>query len=115
MDPSVVFTVLVVLTPLVFVSSFTEALAYVLQPTWIVSVVLLVAIVSISRAGRPEKLSYWDSRVAHWFLCNGVYFNLFLDVVSGQFQLGGEMSKQYLTVEPRYAYGPFVCDGQSVF
>lgn len=54
-------------------------------------------------------------RVANWFLANGVYFNLFLDVVSGQFQMMGEMTVQYNVVEPRYALGPLSDAGASVF
>ena len=45
----------------------------------------------------------------------GVYYNLFLDVVSGQFQMNGLMTHQYNIVEPRYKYGPFDVRGQSVF
>jgi len=53
--------------------------------------------------------------MAYWFLMNGVFYNLFLDVVSGQFQLMDEMSRQYLKVEPRYELGPHNVHGQSVF
>ncbi len=42
-------------------------------------------------------------------------FQTCTDVFAGQFQLMGEMSKQYLNVEPRYLLGPIVVDGQGVF
>ena len=46
---------------------------------------------------------------------SGVYYNLFLDVFSGQFQANDLMTYQYNIVEPRYRYGPEDVRGQSVF
>jgi hypothetical protein len=44
-----------------------------------------------------------------------VYYNLFLDVFSGQFQANDLMTTQYNIVEPRYKYGPEDVRGMSVF
>ena len=45
----------------------------------------------------------------------GVYFNLFLDVFSGQFQANGLMTFQYNIIEPRYQFGATDLRGMSVF
>jgi hypothetical protein len=65
--------------------------------------------------GPCVELNARDRRVAFWFLMNGVYYNLFLDVVSGQFQMMDEMSRQYQKVDPRYLIGAMDVHGQSVF
>jgi len=66
-------------------------------------------------SGRCVKLSVQDRRIANWFLCNGVFFNLFLDVFAGQFHLMGIMSEQYVTLDPRYKFGLHHDGGQAVF
>jgi len=82
----------------------------------LVSFAYLGLIVYVTHAdGKSVNLSARDTRVANWFLMNGVYFNLFLDVVSGQFQMMDEMSKQYLKVEPRYILGVYDDAGAPVF
>jgi len=89
---------------------------YLLSPTMLASYVYLYIIIRASHAGgRTVKLSSRDTMVSNWFLMNGVYYNLFLDVVSGQFQMNNLMTFQYNLVEPRYKFGAEDVRGQSVF
>ena len=115
MDPSILFTASVILVPLVYCPDLPAAIAYLTQPSLLASFVLVAAIIGATRAGPCVALAPRESRLAFWFLANGVYFNLFLDVVAGQFQLMGEMSKQYNFVEPRYALGYLSDAGAPVF
>uniref|UniRef100_A0A7S3PJQ8 EXPERA domain-containing protein n=1 Tax=Aplanochytrium stocchinoi TaxID=215587 RepID=A0A7S3PJQ8_9STRA len=115
-DPTVIFTVLVILTPLLFCRSVGAVVSYLFTPMMVASWVYLGVVLYITHGdGKSIALGERDQRVALWFLMNGVYFNLFLDVVSGQFQMMDEMSRQYLVVEPRYQFGVFDVHGQSVF
>jgi len=122
-DPIVIFTILVVLAPIflhVFEYGFAigaqAGLVYLLSPTMLASYAYLFAIIYYAHAApNLPKLSPRDQTVALWFLMNGVYYNLFLDVVSGQFQMNGLMTFQYNNVEPRYQFGPADVRGQSVF
>jgi hypothetical protein len=117
-DPTVLFTVSVVLLPVIYTGSMQGALIYLTTPMLIMSLVFLVLVVKLTehpKGSCVDPLPAHEQRMAYWFLMNGVYFNLFLDVVSGQFQMMDEMSRQYLKVEPRYALGPFDVHGQSVF
>ena len=114
-DPTVWFTIFVLLVPLVFVGVW-DGIAYLLHPTLWMSFAYLVAVLHVTHGdGKSFPLSERDQRVAYWFLMNGVYFNLFLDVFAGQFQMFGELSRRYLQVDPRYAIGVFDVRGQSVF
>lgn len=114
-DPTVWFTMFVILVPLVFLSPL-GMLGHLLHPMLWLSLAYLTAVLHITHGdGKSFPLSERDQRVAFWFLMNGVYFNLFLDVFAGQFQIFGEMSRRYLDVDPRYAIGVFDVRGQSVF
>ena len=115
-DPTVLFTAVVVITPAVLCDNIFDAICYLLHPTLWLSFGYLLAVLYVTHQGGGEvPLTQRDHRVAMWFLCNGVFFNLFLDVVAGQFQLMGAMSRQYLLVEPRYAFGLYKDAGVSVF
>lgn len=125
-DPTVVFTIWVVLAPIglmvlenehTFGQVVQQSLqGYLLAPTMLCSYAYLFLVVSLAHSGgRTVKLSPRDQRVARWFLMNGVYYNLFLDVVSGQFQANSLMTYQYNLIEPRYKFGPMDVRGQSVF
>ena len=115
-DPTTAFTMAVAFLPLYCCTSVSEAIAYVTQKMFVLSFVYLGLVVHlVHKDGKTVPLSKRDLMVANWFLMNGVYFNLFLDVVSGQFQSMGLMSKLYLRVEPRYAHGPMKDEGMAVF
>lgn len=109
-DPTFLFATIVMLVPLSKCETSNQAVEYITQPTFITPFILFFVVrwlVQSTYRRRPgtQKLSQRDIRVANWFLCNGVFFNFFLDVVAGQFQSMGEMSVQYLKVEPRYQHG----------
>ena len=77
-DPTVFFTILIVLAPLLLhtvehgVQQFVPAgVRYLLSPTMIASYVYLYLIVTVSKSGNPVKLSPRDRRAALWFLMNG--------------------------------------------
>lgn len=94
----------------------TTPLSYLTTPMLWLSFVYMGLVVYVTRyMGKCVKLNERDTRVANWFLMNGIYFNLFCDVVSGQFQMMDELSNQYRKVEPRYVIGPYKDNGQSVF
>mmetsp|Transcript_6908 Transcript_6908/g.7951 ORF Transcript_6908/g.7951 Transcript_6908/m.7951 type:complete len:247 (-) Transcript_6908:71-811(-) len=115
-DPTVVFTISVVLVPVIYCNGIGGILSYLFTPMMVASWIYLGLVLYVTHGdGKSVSLSERDRRIAFWFLMNGVYFNLFLDVVSGQFQMMDEMSRQYLKVEPRYIYGVFDVHGQSVF
>jgi len=114
-DPTVLFTAAVWLVPLVFLESVSAGVMYLLTPTLWLSFVYLGVVFFATHSSKCIQLNDRDFRVANWFLMNGVHFNLFLDVVSGQWQLSGEMSRQYLVVEPRYQLGALHDAGASVF
>jgi hypothetical protein len=114
-DPTVLFTAAVLCTPLLFVRTFSGALAYLLQPLLLASYALFAGVLWFTARGRCVPLSAGDLALARWALCNGVYYNLFLDVFAGQFQLLGEMTVQYNRVEPRYALGAGDPVGAPVF
>eukprot|EP01126_Amoeba_proteus_P006940 TRINITY_DN12459_c0_g2_i6.p1 TRINITY_DN12459_c0_g2~~TRINITY_DN12459_c0_g2_i6.p1 ORF type:complete len:231 (+),score=22.66 TRINITY_DN12459_c0_g2_i6:164-856(+) len=116
-DPSIVFTTGVLLVPLIYVDDVKGGIGYLTQPSILLSFALLAIVLYLTHwtEGKNRVLSPRDQRVANWFLCNGVFFNLFLDVIAGQFQMMGEMSKQYLIVEPRYKHGLYEEAGVSVF
>lgn len=115
MDPTLLFTASVVLVPLVYCADAAAAVAYLTQPTLLASLAVTAAVVAYARAGPRAALTKVESMLACWFLCNGVYFNFFLDVVAGQMQMMGEMSKQYNKVEPRYVLGALSDAGAPVF
>jgi len=121
-DPTVLATLLVVKAPLLLhtfehglAAGLSAAVKYLFSPVMLLSYLYLYMVVRVSHAGETVKLSPRDKRVALWFLMNGIYYNLFLDVVSGQFQMNDLMTFQYNIVEPRYQYGPMDPRGQSVF
>mmetsp|Transcript_17733 Transcript_17733/g.28693 ORF Transcript_17733/g.28693 Transcript_17733/m.28693 type:complete len:241 (+) Transcript_17733:353-1075(+) len=114
-DPTFWFTVSVILVPLVFSNSVNDAVAYLTTPMMLMSYLTLYVFLYTVHGGECLELSGRDLRVANWFLFNGVYFNLFLDVVSGQFQMMDEMTRQYNKVEPRYALGVYHDAGAPVF
>ena len=114
-DPTVIFTISVILTPTIFCADFPAIVTYLTTPSLLLSFAVTAAVVFFTRSGPCATLSPLDRRIAYWFLMNGVYFNFFLDVIAGQFQLMGEMTKQYKFVEPRYALGPMSDAGAPVF
>ena len=115
-DPTVLFTAAVVLLPVAFVPSPAAALAYLLQPNLLAAYALFAGMLLLAaRGGRCAPLGAADALLARWCLCNGVFFNLFLDVVAGQFQALGAMTTQYNRVEPRYALGLAHPAGAPVF
>lgn len=125
-DPTVMFAVWVILAPIGLLAwennlSFSELVSqslfgYLLAPTMLCSYAYLFLVVALTHSGgQVVQLNARDLRVARWFLMNGVYFNLFLDVVSGQFQANSLMTFQYNLIEPRYIFGSFDVRGQSVF
>lgn len=112
-DPTVAFTAAVVLLPLVFVTDTASAIAYLTHPTMLAALAVTAALVLF--AGPGAALAPHERRLAYWFLCNGVFYNLFLDVVAGQAQSFGLMTAQYNRVEPRYALGYLSDAGVPVF
>jgi len=104
-----------VLLPVIFTNGVKGALTYLTTPMMVLALVFLVLVVKLTEAGKTVTLSPRDQRMAYWFLMNGVFYNMFLDVVSGQFQMMDEMSRQYLKVEPRYELGPYKVSGMPVF
>lgn len=114
-DPTVLFTICVVLVPLVYCPDLPSAIKYLTEPAILLSLALTFVIVKFAHSVPCLPLTPHERRIAFWFLMNGVYFNLFLDVIAGQFQSMGEMSRQYNFVEPRYALGPFSDAGSPVF
>jgi hypothetical protein len=112
-DPTVAFTAAVVLLPLVFVTDTASAIAYLTHPTMLAALAVTAALVLF--AGPGAALAPHERRLAYWCLCNGVFYNLFLDVVAGQAQSFGLMTAQYNRVEPRYALGYLSDAGAPVF
>lgn len=110
-DPTFLFATGVMLVPLSKCDTVNESIEYVTQATFVAPFVLFFLVRLIVKSTAPKgSLNSSDTRVANWFLCNAVFFNLFLgmplelwssyilDVVAGQFQSMGEMSVQYLKV-----------------
>jgi len=116
-DPTFWFATLVMLVPLSKCDTTNQIVAYITQSTFISPFVLFFLAKLVVGWTKPKtvSLSSRDMRVANWFLCNAVFFNLFLDVIAGQFQSMGEMSVQYLKVEPRYLPGLYSDSGSVVF
>jgi hypothetical protein len=114
-DPTVLFTACVVLVPLIYVDGWRGAVQYLTTPMLLVSLAFLALVLVVTHGGPCVRLNARDTMLANWFLMNGVYFNLFLDVVSGQFQMMDEMSRQYTKVEPRYVYDILSDAGAPVF
>ena len=114
-DPTVIFTALVLLLPILLSPSPAAGLSYFFHPLLLLSYALLAALLWLARSRPCAPLSPSELRLARWCLCNGLYFNLFLDVFAGQFQALGEMTVQYNRVEPRYALGPLSDAGAAVF
>jgi len=116
-DPTFLFAAGVMLVPVSKCETMNQTMDYLTQPSFIAPFILFFLVRMIVKATAPKGsvLSSTDNMVANWFLCNGVFFNLFLDVVAGQFQSMGEMSVQYLKVEPRYKHGLHHDSGSVVF
>lgn len=128
-DPTFLFATGVMLVPLSKCDTVNESIDYVTQPSFIAPFILFFLVRLIVKATAPKaSLTSTENMIANWFLCNAVFFNLFLgissaslrfcsilDVVAGQFQSMGEMSVQYLKVEPRYQHGLHHDSGSVVF
>lgn len=115
-DPTVLFTIGILFMPILLAEGISTKFFYIFTPMLWISFLYLVMVLYTVHGNYDEvKLSNRDHRVALWFLMNGVYFNLFFDVVSGQLQLFGEMSVQYNLIEPKYKFGLYQEAGQSVF
>jgi len=111
------FTVAVILVPVVLVYPHQEKMfTYISLPSiWGSFVLLFVVLVFTHLFGTTHTLSARQQRIANWFLCNGVFINIFLDVFAGQFQWSGLMTEQYNILEPRYVMGLYHDAGQVVF
>jgi hypothetical protein len=114
-DPTVLFTFLVMIIPSIFCPDLISVIRYLTTPMLVLALIFMFLVLKVTAQGKCVELNDRDRRVAFWFLMNGVFYNLFLDVVSGQFQMMDEMSRQYLKVDPRYAIGHLKVEGQSVF
>jgi len=116
-DPTFLFSFGVFLVPAVIAPSTNAAIRYLTMPIVLGAFGFLAAVLYFTHflTGHCVNLTARDQRLANWFLCNGVFFNSFLDVFAGQFQLMGLMSEQYLIVDPRYKLGLHNYAGQAVF
>ena len=93
-DPTALFTVAVLTLPAVLElahntnptakSGIESALRYLTWPMLWLSFAFCYAVLHVTASGPCVELNERDRRIAFWFLCNGVWYNLFLDVVSGQ-------------------------------
>jgi len=101
------FTMAVMFLPCALVYPDTKRMmVYLYNPTfWGAYVYLFLVLLVTHLFGKTKVLSGQQQRIANWFLCNGVFYNCFLDVFAGQFQIGGLMTEQYNKLEPRYLYG----------
>ena len=108
-DPTVYFCWFCLLSPVFLICKLEwgATIKYLTTPYLWVSFLYLFFVLWYTHFhnGKTRILSPSEHRIANWFLCNGVYFTLFLDVFSGQFQRMDAMTTAYNKVECRYLHG----------
>lgn len=108
-DPTVFFCWFCLLSPIFLICKceWGATIKYVTTPYLWVSFAYFAFVMWYTHFfnGKTKILSASEHRVANWFLMNGVYFTLFLDVFSGQFQRMDAMTTAYNKVECRYVHG----------
>jgi len=111
------FTMAVIVLPAALVYPDEKKIVeYFSLPTiWGGFVYLFIVLIVTHLCGNRVTLTSKEQRVANWFLMNGVFYNTFLDVFAGQFQMSGLLTTEYNIIEPRYKMGLYHDAGQVVF
>lgn len=105
-DPTIAFSLITLLVPCIKAGSFGGVCRFLTCPGMLILYVTLIAVHLWASKGKNVTLSPTDRRIANWYLCNGAVFHIFMDCLTGEYGLGGELTKNYLQLDARFSMEP---------
>ena len=108
LDPSVLFTMIVVLLPIILELNSPNLIeliqSYLLAPPFLICFTLILILEF--KAPSTSQLTRSEYRVSRWYLMNGLIYHSLMDPITGFMQNWSLMTKQYNYLDQRFA-APF--------